>query len=253
MDREVRGLRRLSTGASIALAAKDADAEAALARRLAETGRVQVPQVLETACAKALQDGARVAEFQTVTLGGRGHVDLPAAWLASLSPDQRAEMGRAAQEAATERFHYLYDNYPLWDLDQNGALTGLWKDLLTFLNGEAFLGFARRITGEPRIAFADAQLTRYRRGHFLTAHDDAVEGKNRYYAYVLNLSPDWRTEWGGLLMFHSDEGHVSEAFLPRFNTLNLLKVPAVHSVSQVSLFAGDDRLAVTGWLRGRPG
>jgi Rps23 Pro-64 3,4-dihydroxylase Tpa1-like proline 4-hydroxylase len=68
---------------------------------------------------------------------------------------------------------------------------------------------------------------------------------------VLNLSPRWKIEWGGLLMFHGDDGHVAEAFLPNFNSLNLLKVPALHSVSQVSLFAGDDRLAITGWLRGR--
>jgi Rps23 Pro-64 3,4-dihydroxylase Tpa1-like proline 4-hydroxylase len=122
---------------------------------------------------------------------------------------------------------------------------------VAFANSEAFLGPMREITGEPRIAFADAQVTRYRRGHFLTAHDDGIEGKNRYFAYVLNLSPRWKIEWGGLLMFHGDDGHVAEAFLPNFNSLNLLKVPALHSVSQVSLFAGDDRLAITGWLRGR--
>ena len=241
----------MSPAASIALSGKGADEEAALAERLARTGRVQIPDVLTEGSARGLLDAARDAAFQTVTLGGKGHVDLPAAWLESLTPAQRADMGRVAQEAATDRFHYLYDNYPLWDLNEAGTLAAPWTDLVAFLNGEAFLDVARRITGEPRIAFADAQLTRYRRGHFLTAHDDGVEGKNRYYAYVLNLSPQWRTEWGGLLMFHSDEGHVSEAFLPRFNTLNLLRVPAVHSVSQVALFAGDDRLAVTGWLRGR--
>jgi len=228
-----------------------ADEEAALAGRLAERGRVQLPDLLRAEDAAVLGEAARTAAYQTVTLGGRGHVDLPAAWLQSLTPVQRGDMGRAAQEAATERFHYLYDNYPLWDLNEAGQLAEPWTGLLAFLNGEAFLHMARRITGEPRIAFADAQLTRFRPGHFLTAHDDEVEGKNRYYAYVLNLSSRWRIEWGGLLAFHGDDGHVSEALLPKFNSLSLLKVPAVHSVSQVSLFAGGDRLAVTGWLRGR--
>lgn len=236
---------------SIALRGMGADEEAALAERLAERGRVQLPEVLRTEDATALREAAREADYQTVTLGGRGHVDLPAAWLESLTPAQRADMGRAAQEAATERFHYLYDNYPLWDLNEAGLLAAPWTGLLAFLNGDDFLGMVRRVTGEPRIAFADAQLTRFRRGHFLTAHDDGIEGKNRFYAFVLNLSPRWRIEWGGLLMFHGDDGHVAEALLPKFNSLSLLKVPAVHSVSQVSLFAGEDRLAVTGWLRGR--
>jgi hypothetical protein len=225
---------------------------AALAARLAATGRVQIPGLLDDASAETLRDEAAVrTPFQTVTLGGKGHVDLPAAWLEGLTPAQRTDMGRAAQEAATERFHYLYDNHPIWDLDQAGRLDGVWKAWVAFANSEAFLGPMREITGEPRIAFADAQVTRYRRGHFLTAHDDGIEGKNRYFAYVLNLSPRWKIEWGGLLMFHGDDGHVAEAFLPNFNSLNLLKVPALHSVSQVSLFAGDDRLAITGWLRGR--
>lgn len=236
---------------SVALRGMGADEEAALAERLAARGRVQLPDVLRAEDATALRLAAREADFQTVTLGGRGHVDLPAAWLESLTPAQRADMGRAAQEAATERFHYLYDNYPLWDLNEAGLLAAPWAGLLAFLNGDDFLGMVRRVTGEPRIAFADAQLTRFRRGHFLTAHDDGIEGKNRFYAFVLNLSPRWRIEWGGLLMFHGDDGHVSEALLPKFNSLSLLKVPAVHSVSQVSLFAGEDRLAVTGWLRGR--
>jgi SM-20-related protein len=234
------------------LRSRTAADRAAFAARLAATGRVQIPGLLDDASAETLRDEAAVrTPFQMVTLGGKGHVDLPAAWLEGLTPAQRTDMGRAAQEAATERFHYLYDNHPLWDLDEAGRLDGVWKAWLAFANSEAFLGPMREITGEPRIAFADAQVTRYRRGHFLTAHDDGIEGKNRYFAYVLNLSLRWRIEWGGLLMFHGDDGHVAEAFLPNFNSLNLLKVPALHSVSQVSLFAGDDRLAITGWLRGR--
>lgn len=240
------------TPARPVLRSRTAADRAALAARLAATGRVQIPDLLEDASAAMLRDEATLrTPFQTVTLGGKGHVDLPAAWLEGLTPAQRTDMGRAAQEAATERFHYLYDNHPLWDLDQVGRLDGVWKAWVDFANSEAFLGPMREITGEPRIAFADAQVTRYRRGHFLTAHDDGVEGKNRYFAYVMNLTPRWKIEWGGLLMFHGDDGHVAEAFLPNFNSLNLLKVPALHSVSQVSLFAGDDRLAITGWLRGR--
>lgn len=46
------------------------------------------------------------------------------------------------------------------------------------------------------------------------------------------------------------DGNVAEAFTPRFNTLNLLKVPTPHSVTQVALSAAADRISVTGWLRG---
>ena len=118
------------------------------------------------------------------------------------------------------------------------------------LNSEAFLGFVRQLTGDPRPVYCDAQATRYRAGQFLTAHDDNLAGKDRLYAYVLNLTPAWRIEWGGLLMFHDADGHVAEAYAPKFNAINIFSVPAWHSVSQVASYVDQHRLAITGWIRG---
>ena len=227
------------------------EARAVIRERLARTGRAQIDGVLAVTDAQALYDAATAADYNVVTRRGTGHVDLPAAWLASLTPDQKQALGEAVQASAQTDFQYLYDNHPIYDLVQAGQARPVWRDLLAFLNGEAFLELMRDLTGEARIALVDAQLTRYRAGHFLTEHDDHAEGKNRFFAYVLNLTPAWRIEWGGLLAFHGADGNVAEAFTPRFNALSLLRVPAPHSVTQVALSAGAHRLSVTGWLRGR--
>ena len=108
------------------------------------------------------------------------------------------------------------------------------------------------MTGDARIAFADAQATRYRPGHVLTGHDDAAEGKNRLYAYVLNLTRDWRADWGGVLAFEGAHGHIEEGFAPAYNALNIFAVPMPHAVTQVASFAPRDRLSITGWLRAHP-
>lgn len=218
--------------------------------RLARTGRAQVVDFLGHAYAEHLAAHATEAPFNTVTRRGSGHVDLPAAWLASLEPTQRQGLGERVQASATDGFQYLYDNHPIYDLDEAGQAEAVWSELVAFLNGEAFLGLMRDLTGEAGIAMADAQLTRFRPAHFLTEHDDQAAGKKRFFAYVLNLTPRWKIDWGGLLAFHGDDGNVTEAFTPRFNALNLLKVPAPHSVTQVALSAGADRYSVTGWLRG---
>lgn len=215
------------------------------------TGRAQVNGLFAGGHAAYLAEQAANAPYNTVTRRGSGHVDFPAAWLASLEPTQKQRLGEAVQASATESFQYLYDNRPIYDLAKVGEAEPVWSGLVDFLNGERFLNLMRDLTGEARIAMVDAQLTRFRRGHFLTQHDDAAEGKNRYFAYVLGLTPSWRIDWGGLLAFHGDDGNVAEAFTPRFNTLNLLRVPAPHSVTQVALSAGAERLSVTGWLRGR--
>lgn len=232
------------------LAPLDETQRAAIRERLHRTGRAQVEGVLAAGDALALNQAAAGAEYNIVTRRGSGHVDLPAAWLESLRPVQKTALGQAIQTSARDDFQYLYDNHPIFDLVQAGQAGPIWADLLAFLNGEDFLSLMRDLTGEPRIAMADAQLTRFRVGHFLTEHDDHAEGKDRFFAYVLNLTPAWRIEWGGLLAFHGMDGNVAEAFTPRFNTLNLLKVPSPHSVTQVALSAGSDRISVTGWLRG---
>ncbi len=222
----------------------------AVRARLAATGRAQLHHLLAPAYADHLRAEAEAADYNVVTRRSTGHVDLPGAWLQSLEPHQRQALGQAVQAAATDGFQYLFDNHPIYDMAQAGHAGPVWADLVAFLNGEAFLGLMRQATGEPRIALADAQVTRYRKGHFLTEHDDTAEGKNRFYAYVLGLTPGWRIDWGGLLAFHDADGNVAEAFTPRFNSLNLLAVPAPHSVTQVALSAGADRVSVTGWLRG---
>ncbi|CAN5133733.1 2OG-Fe(II) oxygenase family protein [soil metagenome] len=240
----------MTTGSPLALSFHTPAEIEAARDRLARTGRAQLHDLLTGADAHRLRVEAQAVDYNVVTLRGTGHVDLPGAWLASLEPGQKQALGQAVQADATDRFQYLYDNHPIYDLAQAGQAAPVWAGAMALLNGQPFLDLMRRVTDEPRIAMADAQLTRFRPGHFLTAHDDHVDGKDRYFAYVLGLTDGWRIDWGGLLAFHDAEGNVAEAFTPRFNTLNLLRVPQPHSVTQVALSAGADRVSITGWLRG---
>ncbi len=58
-----------------------------------------------------------------------------------------------------------------------------------------------------------------------------------------------RAEWGGLLMFHGNDGNIEEAFTPAMGALRIFAVPALHSVSYVTPLAPEPRLSITGWLR----
>src|SRR3569623_1752078 len=111
------------------------------------------------------------------------------------------------------------------------------------------LTMLRRITGHDAITFSDGHATAYGPGDFLTGHDDAVAGKHRLAAYVFGLTPVWRPEWGGILMFHESVGAVVTGHVPSFNTLDLFAVPQRNSVSIVTTSAPIRRYAVTGWLR----
>ena len=155
----------------------------------------------------------------------------------------------AAYGHAREAFQFVYDSYMLGKARAEGWDPDLpLHAVLDFFNSPDYLGFVRYLTGDDTITALNAQATRYRPGQFLTPHDDKHSGEGRRYAYVLNLSPRWKADWGGQLQFLDAEGNVIESLLPRWNTLSMFKVPQPHLVSLVSPWAGENRLAITGWM-----
>lgn len=162
------------------------------------------------------------------------------------------ELAAHAYAAARKGFQFLYECHRVPEEPQaRAADPTLLNRFVDFLNSPAFIGFVRALTGIDDIAWADAQATRYGPGHFLTRHDDSSGARNRRVAYVMNLTPEWETDWGGLLQFIDEDGHVARAYAPRFNALNLFTVPQLHAVSVVAPFAARPRYSITGWLRAR--
>lgn len=172
----------------------------------------------------------------------------PEEWNA-IAPGQRQQTVQAVMQRAQCGFAYSYLCYPMIKayLDQRDPGWPL-HSLTEFLNSDEMLGFVREITGFTNGRKLDGQATFYGRGHFLNAHDDTGHEAERLAAYVMGFSRNWRTDWGGHLLFLKD-GDVEKGFVPSFNTITLFKVPRDHIVTQVTNFAGGGRYSVTGWLR----
>jgi hypothetical protein len=221
-----------------------------LREAFARAGRVHIPGVFDADSAALLRDAFERVDGWHLVLDAKGkHYDLDAAGMAAAPADLKRVVDLAHAQARSG-FAYLFENCPVYDIYHGGRAPGHpLAPLFEFLNSEAFLGFVRDVTGFADIGFADAQATRYGPGHFLTSHNDAVEGKNRLAAYVINMTPRWRPDWGGHLVFYDAAGNIEESYIPAFNALNLFSVPADHAVSVVAPFAGASRLSITGWLR----
>lgn len=223
----------------------------ALARAFVADRRLHIADLLAKEDARRLADHLLARDdWRHVTNGGGQVFEIERHRFAAMDATERERIVQAIHAAASDGFQFRYDTLRVPDYPVSDAVTELDK-FTAFLRSPAMLRFFRTITGLP-VSYVDAQATLYRSGDFLTGHDDDVAGKHRLAAYVFNLAPVWRTEWGGLLMFHGADGHVERALTPRFNSLNLFGVPQTHSVSMVAPFASGPRLAVTGWLRERP-
>jgi hypothetical protein len=217
----------------------------------ARAGRVHIPDFLDESLAVSLLTALKNNDQWTVVMNDGSSVwDVPAHEFESLPPSRHESLMGELRRRATRDFQFLFKTIRISDegeVPQNHPLSAI----AALVNSSNFLGTARAITGDPGIDFADAQATRYEPGHFLTRHNDGIESKNRRAAYVLNFSEDWRAEWGGILEFIDDDGHIAEGYVPKFNSLNVFKVPQLHHVSCVTPFAETPRFSITGWFRSR--
>ena len=220
---------------------------AALAEEFRRKQRVHIANILTEPPAMRLFQVLQQETPWTVTFNkGPDFFDVE-----NVSPEERARLSYAAFQRARQGFAYIYDNHRLSRTGEPYANPAhYFAKFLAFMNSPPVLDFVRSVTGLADVAWADAQATLYRPGDFLTLHDDKTGGHKRLAAYVLNMTPGWQPDWGGALQFFDERGHVAEAYLPRFNALNMFRVPAPHAVGQVAIFGGH-RYSITGWFHGR--
>jgi len=207
-------------------------------------GRVQIRDLLTESSARALLHKLQSDTPWTVTYNeGERECEVE-----HYDPNFRVRLTHSAWERARTHFQYIYDRYALsWNHEPNPDLDRYYAGVVEFLNALEFLNLMREITGLEEIAWTDGQATKYGPGDFLTAHDDDSKLAKRLVAYVLNMTPLWRPDLGGVLEFIDDKGNIAEGYVPAFNVLNIFLVPARHAVSAVTPFGGL-RYAITGWL-----
>lgn len=224
----------------------------ALAKEFGSYKRIQIQEVLEDASAEALYQ-AMVEKTPWMTAYREGGEDkmVTEDQLRAMGPQGIQGLQQRVWQQAQGDFGFMYGCYPLMD----EALKAQNPDLLLykwvdFINSEPFLAFIREVTGQPNLVRADAQATWYRKGQFLTLHNDfdpSDDGKR--VAYVMNLARQWQPDWGGVLQFYDDNNNIAQGFSPRFNALSMFQTPQNHAVSYVTPFCGNRRLAITGWFR----
>ena len=213
------------------------------------TGRVRVAGLLADG-AVALHDHllARPDWIHLIN-SDEGVIELEPEAKKALGSEGWAGLMAAASDRVRTNFQYCYQAVRVPDEDMFASLTDPLADFARLMQSEPMLDFLRDVTGHHALSFTDGQATAYGPGDFLTGHDDDVAGKGRLAAYVYGLTPHWRIEYGGLLLFHGPHERTVSGLAPRFNTLDLFRVPQQHSVSAVTSSAPHRRFAVTGWLR----
>jgi len=220
--------------------------------KFAQAQRMQIPNFFPEQTAKEVEAELKALDWRLVLNEAGKHFDIHVSQIEALGAQKTALIIDSAKARAANGFQYLYENYPIADMQASGNLkSACLSKLYRTMNEQTILDFLNQVT-DAGVSFCDMQATCYRAGHFLTRHDDGNIGKNRKFAYVYSLCPDWQAEWGGQLQFLNEEGNVEASFIPQYNTLSIFSVPYPHHVSQVSEFVNVPRMSITGWFRTGP-
>ena len=122
--------------------------------------------------------------------------------------------------------------------------------LRKILGSTQFIEFLNKITGLDLKMLTTLFMSKYKSGNFLSPHSDKGNGR---LAFVINLSKNWRPQYGGNLHFLNDSRtEIIDTYVPDFNNLVLFYVPEPngipHYVSHIAPNVVQSRYAVSGWF-----
>lgn len=226
----------------------------ALQAKFARHGRVQIRDILTTETANTVRNilHQETPWGKACQAGAPPPVMLRRQAIAAMNPSQRRELGVSVHQAASRGDYAVqFSQYPILTAYLERWAPDSPQDfLLEYINAEPFLDLVRAVTRIPELKKADAQATLFGPGDFLSLHNDSHRTERWRIAYVLNFTAaEWKPDWGGYLNFLDEDGDIVEGWMPRFNSLNLFRVPQFHQVTYVPPFAPIGRFAITGWFR----
>lgn len=221
-----------------------------LGKKLQETGRLQVRHFLTAESADYLHEiHTRNEDWSLAYNEGNNYYESSIQQLRMATPQQQQQFMNSIYARARTQFQYVFFQYYITQaIELNEQPGHPMHQFDEFMNSEEVLSMMRTLTGVDAIRKADSYASRYAPGHFLTAHDDRHDRHDRVAAYVISMTPLWDKNWGGHLAFFDEDGNVTEALIPSYNTLNIFLVPQMHAVQLVSPFAGATRTSYLGWL-----
>jgi SM-20-related protein len=216
-----------------------------LGEQFRQKKRILIRNLFKTDCANALHECLVSNTPWVLRFGHQGRLhEFTREQFENLTAQQRMQF---AQDSA--RFEFIHKRFAMEIAFQQKNNHELYLyELYNYLGSEYFLDFVRQITGITEIKKRGAMATCFDPGNFLREHSDYQDGELRLCAYVLNMSKNWKPDWGGLLHILNYERDVIDTFVPLFNSMSLFVVPVPHMVSMVSPFAEQSRYSVTGWF-----
>ncbi len=224
----------------------EATRTAELKQAYQQENKVKVENLFTLENAQAINQAVQsIRDYHLVFHVGDEHKAVLESELRKHDDETRLKLQTEIHQNASRGIGFLYGRHRFDNTHSNSVL----RNTIEWLNSEETINWVKEVTGFQDITHADANITRFARGEFLTRHNDVVPNETRRVAFVINLSSQWHADWGGLLQFFEADGTSKQSWTPTFNSLSLFNVSEIHSVTCIAPFAPALRLSISGWFR----
>ncbi len=207
--------------------------------RFTNKGRIRLEGAVSEADADAVHHALEQQtpwELQLVSADGKPEVINRAELNALPASTIQARLQEAA-ERAQSGLSYLRLGVDLMSTTVDG-LSGL-ADLV---KSDGFARFCESLTGLSGLELHSLQAVCYRPGDFFTQHTDS----GARLCFEWNFTKDWRSDWGGQVLFHSPSGDLEGGIMPRLNDLALYAGDQPRSIASVAAYAAAPRFSLSG-------
>lgn len=144
-----------------------------------------------------------------------------------------------AAELAQNGLSWLRLGFGLMDRSRDDIALA---DIASLIASADFAAFCESLTGLSGLTLTALDAVCYRPGDFFTRHTDL----GARLCFEWSFTSDWRSDWGGQLLFHSPSGDLEGGIMPRLNDLALYAGDQPRSVASVAPYAGGPRFSIVG-------
>jgi hypothetical protein len=181
------------------------------------TRRLQISGFLRQDCVEALH--AELAASKTWRLAanrGEQIIDFTPEMLAGFKPEDWQKLHRAVALGGRYGFQFLYETIRLPKPGAEPAQPPppLFAAFADFMSSPEVVDLMRTITGDDAIAFARRRTPRAIRRAISSPRTTTASTNRPPRRIRLNLTPEWRPDWGGLLLFYRRSRECRRGYTP---------------------------------------
>lgn len=142
---------------------------------------------------------------------------------------------------------FLFAEHNISDRKSQNEI-GAINDIAEVLADQTSLEMFQDITGKRNLSELTCKVTRFSQGQFATKTtlSDFHICKRPELGFILDLTPEWETDWGGLLHLHSDDDLPTQTFTPKFNNFIIFDAKFPLSISYLAPFIKYYKYALMG-------